>query len=251
MSAIDAPGRHGRRPRVVALGDSISCGEGVGVSVHLAHTWAAVVAHSLGGELDLLATRGARIADVRLSQLPLALARRPDVATLIVGLNDISRGGWDEPRMRADLHTVVGALRAQGVTVVLGRLHDPTALLPMPARIRQRIGARIAAVNAAVDASIGPDVLLLDLARIPQLRNRGSWAVDRVHPSIAGHRAVAEAALDILEANDVRVAERVPIRPAAARCSRLAEVRWLARYGAPYLVRNLDRVRQPVGADAG
>ena len=47
----------GVKTRVIALGDSITCGEGVGVRVHLAHTWAAVLAHALGAELDLLAQR--------------------------------------------------------------------------------------------------------------------------------------------------------------------------------------------------
>jgi len=235
-----------RRPRVVALGDSISCGEGVGVSVHIAHTWTAVVAHSLGGDLELLATRGARTADVRSAQLPLALARRPDVATLLIGLNDVSRGGWDAERTRTDLHAVVEALRAQGSVVLVVRLHDATALLPLPARLPARARSRIDAVNAAVDeAAIRPGVLLLDLGAITQLRARSSWAIDRVHPSIAGHRLIAEAALDLLEAHRVPVPNRVPIRPVTMHYGRLAEMRWLARHGAPYLVRNLDRVRQP------
>lgn len=37
---------------------SISCGEGVGVRVHVAHTWVATLAQALGAEVDLLSANG-------------------------------------------------------------------------------------------------------------------------------------------------------------------------------------------------
>ena len=67
---------------VVALGDSLTCGEGVGVRVRPEDTWVALLARALpAGRLVRLAVPGARVADVRCGQLPL-VPGGVDVATL-------------------------------------------------------------------------------------------------------------------------------------------------------------------------
>ena len=227
--------------RMVALGDSISCGEGVGVAVHLAHTWVGVLAHGLGADLQLLARRGARTSDVRGAQLPVALAAEPQFATVLMGLNDVSRTGWDADRVRADLTTTVTALRAQGVLVLLVRLYDPTVLLPLPARVRRAALARVAVVNDTVDSLRGPGVVVLDLASVRELRRRNAWAVDRVHPGISGHRAIAASAAEVLREHGVELPNRLGPVTAHPPLGRTAELRWLARHGAPYLLRGLAR----------
>ena len=230
---------------MVALGDSISCGEGVGVAVHLAHTWVGVLAHMLDADLELLARRGARTSDVRAAQLPAAIASEPTLATVLMGLNDVSRTGWDADRVRDDIVTTVTALRTQGVLVLLVRLYDPTVLLPLPTRVRRAALARVAVVNETVDAMHAPGVFVLDLAEVRELRRRNAWAVDRVHPGISGHRAIAAAAGAVLSAHGIDLPNRLGPSTAHPPLGKTAELRWLARYGAPYVLRGLARAVTP------
>jgi len=181
---------------VAALGDSLTCGEGVGVRVVPTITWVGLLAGALpNGRLVRLARAGARARDVRLRQLP-ELPDQVDVVTLLVGLNGVARAGFDAAAVRADLLAVVAALRTLDAEVLLARLHDPVALLPLPPRVAGAARVRVAAVNAAVDvAASWPGVRVLDLALVSALSQPGGWSVDRVHPSAAGHHGIAAAAI--------------------------------------------------------
>ena len=178
---------------------------------------------------------------MREEQLPPALALRPDLATVLTGLNDVSRTGWRPESVAEDLHSTVTALRERGSTVLLGRLHDPTAQLPMPGWLRAMTQERLGVVNAAVDDLDGPGVLVVDLAAVPELWRRSGWAVDRVHPSVLGHRGIAQAALRVLRQAGWHGPAQVSLPSAMEQCSRFAEARWLALHGAPFLVRNVAR----------
>ena len=69
-------------------------------------------------------------------QLPRALELRPDVASVIVGINDTLRASFDPQRFaRAGGHTV-GALRSAGAEVLTIRLPDPGLMLGRPATPR-------------------------------------------------------------------------------------------------------------------
>jgi len=228
--------------RVIALGDSITCGEGVGVKVHLAHTWAAVLAHALGADLELLAQRGARTAQLRAGQLPTAVSRQAPLATVLIGLNDVSRTGWQPRQVAQDLRASVEQLCEAGTTVLLARLHDPTIHLPMPKWLREMARARIEVINAEVDVLVDDRVLLVDLARVAELRHRSGWAVDRVHPSVLGHRAIAQSALQVLRAQGWRAPEQVSLPSAWQQPGRLAEAAWLARHGAPFLLKQATKL---------
>ena len=210
--------------------------------VHLAHTWTAVLAHALGAELELLAERGARTAQMRSAQLPLALSNRAPLATVLVGLNDVSRTGWQPRQVVLDLRATVTALRDVDSTVLLARLHDPTLHLPMPARLRAMARDRVALINAEIDALAGREVLVLDLGAVPELSLRSGWAVDRAHPSVLGHRAIAQAALALLRANGWRAPEEVSLPSAWQQPGRIAEAAWLARHGAPFLLRQAAKL---------
>lgn len=242
--------------RLMSLGDSVSCGEGVGVHVALPGTWVGLLAGALpGGVLDPLARAGSRIRDVRAEQLPVAVARPAPVTTLLIGLNDVIRAGFDPASFAADLVAVVDGLRATGTTLVLARLHDPTGLLPLPGGLRRHVTGRVDTINAAIDraaARPGPGpVLLLDLAALPALRSRGAWSVDRLHPGPAGHRAMAHAAGGLLVAAGVRV-DAAALAPGelSRGPGRLAEGRWLVRHGMPWMGRHVRLVAMPVAGMA-
>jgi lysophospholipase L1-like esterase len=219
---------------LVALGDSLSCGEGVGVRVPLPLTWTALLAAALPTTTHLpLARPGARIADVRERQLPLASQGR--LVTLLAGLNDVARPGFRAAAVRDHLLRTVEEITRAGSTLLLGRLHDPTVQLWVPRPLRRHAHARVAVVNAAVDeAGAWPRVRVLDLDAIPELREPGAWAVDRVHPSPAGHAAIAAAAADVLRVNGWGFAElpRVHVPQPASPAERSW---WMVRHGLPYL----------------
>lgn len=230
---------------ITSLGDSTSCGEGVGLRVPTGSTWPArLAAATPGAELLPLAAPGARLRDVTRDQLATAVVSSAEVFTLLIGLNDVARGGFDGDTWAAELGDVVGTLRSTGALVLLGRLHDVTAMVPLPAGLRDLVRSRTARVNAAVDACSGGTVLQLDLAALPCLRMRRAWEVDRVHPNVAGHAVIAEAAAKVLRragcpTGPVRQV-RLPPAPGPLR-----EAYWVLRHGLPWLGGHLPQVALP------
>src|SRR5215470_7436995 len=106
-----------------ALGDSITLGVGDPAPGGGWRGWAAFLADSLlGGRLVNLAANGAWVADVERTQLPRALELRPDVASVVVGINDTLRRDFDPARVYVALAHVVGALSAAGAVVLTMRL---------------------------------------------------------------------------------------------------------------------------------
>ena len=231
--------------RIVALGDSTSCGEGVGLHIPSGAIWPARLAAAIpGGELVPLARAGARLRDVRRCQLTAALDAGPDVVTLLIGLNDVSRAGFDAERFRAELTQVTGALRGTGALVVLGRLYDPTFVLPLPPALRTSVLDKVHAVNRAVGDCLDERVRLLDLPALAALRMRRMWDIDRVHPNAAGHALMAAAAARVLRAAGIAVGPvRQPPMPPAPGSVR--EAAWLVRHGLPWALTHLPQVVAP------
>lgn len=223
---------------LVALGDSFTCGEGVGVRIPQDQTWTALLAKSLGDPSRLsLAAPGARVRDVFRNQLP--HVPETSVATLLVGLNDVARAGFDAARVQFDLLRIVGQLCSAADVVLVARLHDPVRLLWLPSPLRRQARERVAVVNAAVDeAAFFPRVHVLDLDAVRELRVRTGWAVDRIHPSLLGHAALADAAAEVLRRAGRSVLNQID-RPAAYRPTRVERLWWLSRHGVPYAARNL------------
>ena len=69
-----------------------------------------------------LAVRGRRIIDVLDEQLPRAPAMRPDLISVCVGMNDITRPGGSFGSALAELDELHGRLAASGATVVTTNL---------------------------------------------------------------------------------------------------------------------------------
>ena len=229
--------------RVIALGDSISCGEGVGLRLAPALTWPARLAAALpDAQLQVLAAPGARVRDVLRCQAPQVATLRPDLITLLIGLNDVSRAGFKADCFEADLQAVLALLRPTGAHILLGRLPKPGQHLPLPPALRRTVLARAAAVNAAVDRAAGTAVV--DVSAVPGLRLRRAWEVDRLHPNAAGHALLAEAAAQVLRRGGLSVGpvQTSPLPPAPGRAR---EARWLLRAGLPWLVRHVPQVLAP------
>lgn len=189
-------------PRFVALGDSVTSGYGDPMPGGGWRGWAVLLAEALHGgatapvEFRNLAVSGARIGDVAGAQLPEALAARPTLASVLVGMNDTLRGDFDADKLCGTLDAVIGSLRQTGATVLTARLPDPGRMFGLPGPLARPLGRRMAALNEALDTIADRHgTLHIDLAGVPGVEGhiyaRDHWSVDRLHPSERGHRWLA------------------------------------------------------------
>ena len=223
----------------VALGDSITLGVGDRQPGGSWRGWAELLAAGLPQpEFHNLAVAGAQTADVRHSQLPRALELRPDLAAVVVGVNDTLRRTFDPARTAAAAEQTLGALRAAGAVVLTMRLPDPGRMLGLPPALAQPIARRIAAVNDVVDTLADRYATVhFDAAGSPETYERHMWSVDRLHPGERGHRLVACAYYDLLRAAGFPLAGRPDPVPSGKPPTRWAQWRWMATEGTGWALR--------------
>jgi len=142
-----------------------------------------------------LAVRGRRIADVLHHQLPEAVAMRPDLITVCVGMNDATRPGRLFDTALADLDELYGQLAATGATVVTTTFPDIERIIP----VGRVLGARVRRINAAIAAASEEyGFCKVDLFAAASMGRPETWSADRVHGSALGHRLFAAAAAEAL-----------------------------------------------------
>lgn len=239
---------------VAVLGDSIGVGIG---DPALGGGWrgfAPLLAEALGAALTNLSVSGARVAGVRDTQLPAALRARPDVAVVLVGMNDTMRSDFDPVRLHDDYSTVVAELKAAGALVITVRYHEHHKVFPLPAFLKRALATRITALNEVLDAvAAGQQVEMVDLAAagdIGDIYQPEAWAIDRLHPSELGHRMLARAIAARIAASGAMVPREVSLDCAGGRSAgRLAHWAWLVFKGVPWVFRRgRDLVPYAVGA---
>lgn len=235
-----------------ALGDSITLG--IGDPVRLApppdasrsrrgrrgwRGWAALLAEGLvDPDLHILAGNGATIRELERDQLPVALQLRPDVASVVIGVNDTLRPGFDADRFAAGAAHAVGALRAAGAQVLTMRLPDPGRMLGMPGVLARPIARRAHDINEVMDdLAVRFGTLHFDAADNPQVYEPAMWAVDRLHPSERGHRLIARHFHALLDEAGYPVGERPGAEPTSEPPSKLEQAAWLATKGTAWVVK--------------
>ena len=224
-----------------ALGDSITLGIGdpAGADGRGWRGWAALLAAGLTDpDLHILAASGACAGDIEREQLPRALALRPDLASVIFGINDALRPGFDPELIESVAARSVGALRACGAQVLTMRLPDAGWMLRLPAALARPLGRRTEQVNAVMDAvSARFGTLHFDAAGTPETYDRQMWAVDRLHPNERGHRLIARSFHSLLEAAGYELGPAPDAEPASPPPTRLAQAAWMATMGTGWVLR--------------
>jgi len=222
-----------------ALGDSITLGVGDPAPGGGWRGWAAFLAQSLpGGHLVNLAANGARAADVERAQLPRALELRPDVASVIVGTNDILRAGFDAAAIQAALAHVTGSLSAAGALVLTMRLPDPGLMLGLPPALARPLARRLQVINEAMDEVAARFATLhFDAAAEAAAYDRRMWSADRLHPSERGHRYIAGCFHDRLAAHGQLVGARPAAEPTSPPPTRYDTAAWMATKGTAWVLR--------------
>jgi lysophospholipase L1-like esterase len=236
--------------RFAALGDSITAGYGDPVPGGW-RGWAQLLAEGLAPRVSFykLAVSGALSADVVGDQLPAALRLQPDVASVIVGVNDTLRGTFDADAIGHAITETVVQLRAVGATVLTARLPDPGRMLGLPELLSRPLARRVRAVNAITDVVAAQyGTVHFDAAGHPDTYDRRMWSVDRLHPSERGHRLLAAGFGRMLATAGVPVWSQPSLHPTNPEPSRAAQLWWMATRGSrwvldrstdlvPYLVR--------------
>ena len=181
--------------RYVAIGDSSTEGlddpDGSGGFRGWADRLAGYLAADQGGlEYANLAIRGRTIDQIRVEQVPAALAMRPDLVSVVAGMNDILTPSFDALATALAVEEMFRAFTEAGVAVFSLTLPDPTPNLPLT-RI---IGPRLAAFNQAVHAAAGrTGVIMVDVASFVDASDPRLWSDDRLHGNSDGHERVARA----------------------------------------------------------
>jgi lysophospholipase L1-like esterase len=236
----------------VALGDSITLG--IGDPIRLAPApgeqgggkgkrgwrgWAALLADSLvEPDLHIVAGNGALWADVERDQLPAALQLRPEVASVVIGVNDTLRPNFDSERIANSAAHTVGALRACGAEVLTMRLPDPGKMLGMPGLLARPLARRAHQINEVMDevaerfGTLHFDATSDEDAFDPQM-----WAVDRLHPSERGHRLIARRFHALLADAGVPVAEAPGAEPTNQPPTKAEQFAWMATKGTAWVAK--------------
>jgi lysophospholipase L1-like esterase len=229
---------------LVTLGDSTPVGLGDPMPSGGWRGFPVLLRDALGASRLVNPSRtGARMADVRRDQLPVALAAAPDVAVLFVGMNDTLRSDFDPDAMRADGSAIVRALQDAGAHVLLLRYHDHTRVFRLPAPLRRALRRRIVALNEVTDAVAAAAIAVpaaggsvLDVDVLPGAYDRSAWGVDRLHPSEQGHRMLAAGFAALLADAGFAVPHPVGLECAGGReVSTAHRVAWLVVKGLPWL----------------
>jgi lysophospholipase L1-like esterase len=229
-----------RYSRYVAIGDSqtegLWDGDDSNGLVGFADRLATMIeSHHPGVTYANLAIRGRRIKDLLDDQLPAALALQPDLISVCIGMNDVTRPGPYFSTALAELDDLHRHLAASGATVLTTTFPDIAKILP----IGRVIASRIEQINDEIrKAAVRHDFRLVDLYDAPSMTVTDTWSADRVHGSVRGHQLFAAAAAEALRLpgsnHDWAWVDGAPKRP-SLRSQAVSQVLWTQNMLMPWL----------------
>ncbi|MCX4803995.1 SGNH/GDSL hydrolase family protein [Streptomyces sp. NBC_01214] len=237
---------NGEYLRYVALGDSQTEGLGdgddsVGLRGFADRFAEHLTAVNPGLQYANLAVRGRLAGQVRAEQLGPALALRPDLATVVAGVNDVLRPRFDAAEVAGHLEEMFAALTAAGAHVATVTFPDLSVLVPLA----RPAAPRIADLNDRIRAAAARHgVAVAETARPAAVTDPRMWTDDRLHASPIGHERIAAALAHAvgLPGSDDTWTHPLPPRPIAPGGSTMAmaaELRWAAAFLGPWLGRRL------------
>jgi lysophospholipase L1-like esterase/uncharacterized protein (DUF952 family) len=183
-----------------------------------------------------LAVRGKLVGAIRSEQLDVALAMRPDVASVMGGLNDLLRPGFDVEATVHHLDAMLAALRETGATVLTNTFPAIAEIAP----VLRRLAPRVVAYNDGIrEVARARGALLVDFADRGVGTDLRLWSPDRIHANQLGHRLIAAAFADTVGVRGYEDwSDPLPVQPPAGGLRRVrGEARWLGGTVVPWLVR--------------
>ncbi|MGY4718842.1 GDSL-type esterase/lipase family protein [Naumannella cuiyingiana] len=240
---VELPGPDAPRfRRYVAIGDSstegLVDGDGTGGWRGWADRFAAHLASngSPGLEYANLAVSGLRLADIRARQFDAALALRPDVMTIVGGINDVIGLRPDFGAIADDLNDMFARSRAAGIRVLTFTNPDLARANPLATVVRERL----LALNRIVrEAALLHDVSMIDFEYVAMASDPRLWGEDRLHINTLGHTLVGAALAWLvgLPGSDRDWATDLDLRLAAHPRPRIGDhLHWTMRHLGPWVV---------------
>jgi lysophospholipase L1-like esterase len=189
----------------VAIGDSLTAGRGDEGRDGRPIGWAQRLADILGVRttvrcsLTNLAVDGATVHEVLSKQLPAVAARKPDLVSVTVGINDIRRRDFDELSFKADLGQLFEALAATQATLLTCTLPDLTVIMSLSQDLHEVVRERVRLASDIIrEQAESYGAVCLDAWSLPGATDPDLYAPDRLHPNSKGHQFIAAACADKL-----------------------------------------------------
>ena len=189
----------------VAIGDSLTAGRGDEGRDGRPIGWAQRLADILGVRttvrcsLTNLAVDGATVHEVLSKQLPAVAARKPDLVSVTVGINDIRRRDFDELSFKADLGQLFEALAATQATLLTCTLPDLTVIMSLSQDLHEVVRERMRLASDIIrEQAESYGAVCLDAWTLPGVTDPDLYAPDRLHPNSKGHQFIAAACADKL-----------------------------------------------------
>jgi hypothetical protein len=132
--------------------------------------------------------RGRLAAAVREEQLGPALALKPDLATVVAGMNDLLRPRFDAVSVVGHLGAMFAKLTAAHAQVATVTFPDIANLAPVSRPLRPRVIDLNERIRAAAARH---DIALFDTFTSAVTTHPGLWSLDRIHASPEGHARIA------------------------------------------------------------
>jgi lysophospholipase L1-like esterase len=232
--------------RYVAVGDSQTEGLNDGTEQTGYRGWAdrlaeILAAHNPDFRYANLAVRGRLTTQIRAEQTELALALNPDLITVMTGMNDLVRPGFNPTTVAADLDAILKAFTASGATIVTFTFPDVAKIAPLVRHLRPRVldfNDRIRAMAR------GHGAVLVDPFPHPVTTDPRLWSTDRIHATPLGHARIAAATAHALKlpGTDSSWADPLsPLPPVPAWRRAGTEITWAATFLGPWVLRRLQR----------
>jgi lysophospholipase L1-like esterase len=189
----------------VAIGDSLTAGRGDEGRDGRPIGWAQRLADILGVRttvrcsLTNLAVDGATVHEVLSKQLPAVVARKPDLVSVTVGINDIRRRDFDELSFKADLGQLFEALAATQATLLTCTLPDLSVIMSLSPDLHEVVRERMRLASDIIrEQAESYGAVCLDAWSLPGVTDPDLYAPDRLHPNSKGHQFIAAACADEL-----------------------------------------------------
>jgi lysophospholipase L1-like esterase len=230
--------------RYVALGDSQTEGLNDGDELTGYRGWADRLAEllaALNPELRYanLAVRGRLAAQIHREQLAPAIALRPDLATVVAGMNDLMRPKFDAAEVAGHLEEMFDALTSAGARVATLTFPNIAKIMP----IARPLLPRVLELNERIRAAAARhDVAVLEPFAHPVTTDPRIWSPDRLHANGLGHARIAAGMAHALALPGSDDTWAHPLPPAAPRPrwqSGYTELRWLAGFVGPWVWRRV------------
>jgi lysophospholipase L1-like esterase len=229
--------------RYVALGDSQTEGLNDGDDISGYRGWADRLAEQLaaaepGLRYANLAVRGRLAAEIHDQQLAPALALRPDLVTVLAGMNDLVRTHFDAAAVAGHLEAMFAALTASGAHVATVLFPDIGKIMPVARSLRPRV----LDLNERIrGAAARHGVTVFDPFSYEVATDSRIWSPDRLHANSRGHALIAAGVAYALRlpGSDDSWTRPLPPQPHSVWRTAEAEFRWFATYVAPWLVRRV------------